>query len=239
MMLQINKYIDQDYHIFKLVFILVFLVISGCATTDTTRTRMEGTAAGVVAGAATGAAVGAVAGAIAGDAGTGAMIGAGVGSIVGGIAGYFYGDSVASDKVAYTQHENNLRLAMVDIDQNLKITKEYNTQLAQEISSLQEHKKALVFAGMKKTTLKNALRQQKSKTLQLLAKSEKQLTSLKTKILKHKSLIANEEKLTNSPEKFQQSVTLVKANINGLETEQQTLQSYINQLKQIDRRRVY
>jgi uncharacterized protein YcfJ len=230
--------IFQKISVSRLIFIVVFFVISGCATTDATRTRTEGTAVGVATGAATGAAVGAVAGAIAGDAGTGALVGAGVGGVVGGIAGYFYGDSVVTKKETYAKNESKLQLAMADIDKNTEVTKEYNSQLAEEISNLQEIYKSLESEEDERVALKEKLQQQKSKNSQLLAKSEKHLSVLKTKTVQYKKLIAKEEKRKQSGND-KQLIASVKTSLVSFNSEQQTLQNYINQLKQIDRRRVY
>ena len=87
------------YRILRLILIFFFMVIAGCATTDATRTKTEGTAAGAAIGAGIGAGAGAIFGAISGDPGKGAAVGAGAGAIIGGIAGYFYGDSVAEKKL--------------------------------------------------------------------------------------------------------------------------------------------
>ena len=155
------------------------MVIAGCATTDATRTKTEGTAAGAAIGAGIGAGAGAIFGAISGDPGKGAAVGAGAGAIIGGIAGYFYGDSVAENKAAYAQRENNLRLTIADIDKNLNITKSYNSQLANEIAFLQEREKSLTSKRIKKSTFKRNLQTQKAKTAQLIASSEQHLISLK------------------------------------------------------------
>ena len=168
MLFQTYKYNGQVCHILRITLVLLFMAIAGCATTDATRTKAEGTASGTAIGAAAGAGVGAIIGAIVGDPSTGTIIGAGSGALIGSIAGYSYGDSVAEKKAAYAQREKNLRLAIADINKNLKIAKDKNIQLANEILVLQKREKSLSSMRIKKSSHKRNLKKQKAQTEQLL-----------------------------------------------------------------------
>ena len=99
------------------------LLVTGCATNDGDRTRMEG--------AGLGALIGAVVGGIAGD-----EKGAVLGALIGGGAGFIVGNEIAKRKQQYATTEEFLDAEVAHVQAINDSTVSYNKNLRTEIAQL-------------------------------------------------------------------------------------------------------
>jgi len=118
----------------KLIAVCVVLgLLSGCATTDANRTKMEGTGYGALAGAALGAGTGALLGGK-----NGALIGAAIGTAVGAGGGYMLGSTVADRKQKYANDEDRLNGEIDAVAQYNSDLKNFNKQASTRIKDLKQ-----------------------------------------------------------------------------------------------------
>ncbi len=176
---------------FALLVVLALLVpgFTGCVTTDSGRTKAEGTAVGAGAGAAVGALVGYMVGG-----GKGAAIGAAIGAGTGAVAGFAYGTHVASEKEKYATQEDWLDDCIVSLDKTNKETKAYNEQLAKNIEELDRETARLAAAYQNKSVEKTALRAEKEKIDARLAEAQEKLKRAKWELENQEKVLAEAQK---------------------------------------------
>jgi uncharacterized protein YcfJ len=141
-----------------LVITFVTATFTGCATTDSRRTKAEGTATGAGIGAVIGGVVGYLIGGK-----DGAKLLAAMGAATGAAVGYGYGTHVAAEKEKYAKEEDWLDACIASVEKVNQETREYNLRLAGQIKKLETEimeirakykqgaKKKLVFKAEKNT----------------------------------------------------------------------------------------
>lgn len=124
----------------KIIVILVIsTMLAACAgMKDSTRTKVEGTAAGAGIGALVGAGVGAVIGGK-----KGAAIGAGAGALLGGAVGYGAGTLIANKKEQYASEEERLEAEITTVAQHNKELDDYNQKMTAKINDTKQEIRAL------------------------------------------------------------------------------------------------
>ena len=136
---------------------IVISMFTGCATTDSGRTKAEGTGFGALLGAG----IGALAGHFVGGKNA-ELIGAGIGTAVGAGAGYAAGSAVAERKEAYAKNEDQLDDKINVVAQYNTDLNAYNEQTAIRIKDLEEQT----------TTLKSNYKKKKVKIAELNKKKD-------------------------------------------------------------------
>jgi hypothetical protein len=149
---------------------LVLSLVTGCATTDRTRTQGEGTMVGAAAGALLGGLIGAATGNS-----DDALVGAAIGAAVGGAAGYVYGTHVANQKEKYASREDWLDACIANVAKVNQETREYNIQLARDIHILETEATRLREDYNKRIVQKSALLEEKEKMEVKLAMAKEKL----------------------------------------------------------------
>lgn len=112
--------------------------LTSCATTDSAKTKTQGTTIGVIGGALAGGAIGLLTGKDLKS----ALIGAASGAAMGGLAGYAWGASVVKAKEAYASTEAYLHANIEQLDTRISQARDTNAALQKDIAALRsEHKK--------------------------------------------------------------------------------------------------
>jgi uncharacterized small protein (DUF1192 family) len=204
---------------------LVGVLLAGCATTsDSTRTKAEGTAVGAGIGAAVGAGLGYIFG------GTkGAIIGAGAGAAAGSIGGYAYGSHVANRKQEYATQEDYLDALIVSA-QNVN---QRTDALRQEIAQLEAETAQLVHQYNRRTIQKSQLENQESLLTKKVEEGQKQLNTLRAEIDIQQQALAQEQQVENASQEATARLDSLQAEIDRLKHNRAQLEEDVNRLAAI------
>ncbi len=183
------------------------LLVTGCATNDGDRTRMEG--------AGLGALIGAVVGGIAGD-----EKGAVLGALIGGGAGFIVGNEIAKRKQQYATTEEFLDAEVAHVQAINDSTVSYNKNLRTEIAQLDREATRLrsqYTAGQVKQT---ELEKKRASLQQQLA-TNRELEQGLVKELKVQERILSEERPARSQNdpyiaRLEKEVKALQANLSQL-----------------------
>jgi len=203
-----------------ITFVLVALLVSGCATSDQTRTKAEG--AGI------GAAIGGLAGYLIGDE-KGALIGAAAGAGVGFLAGR----EIAKRKAEYASREDFLDAEITRTAEYNETIRAYNQQNEMELAALEKEAEALREAYETGAEQKSSLLAKQADIKERLAQHKELEEDLVAELEVQTEII--EQEGADAPEddpyiaKLEKEVQELRANI-------QTLQEDSAQLASIDER---
>ena len=204
---------------------LVGVLLAGCATTsDSTRTKTEGTAVGAGIGAAVGAGLGYIFG------GTkGAIIGAGAGAAAGGIGGYAYGSHVANRKQEYATQEDYLDALIVSA-QNVN---QRTDALRQEIAQLEAETAQLVRQYNRRAVQKSQLENQERLRANKVEEGQKQLNTLRAEIDIQQQALAQEQQVENVSQEAAAQLDSLQAEIDRLKHNRAQLEEDVNRIAAI------
>jgi len=205
--------------------VLTCVLSAGCAT-DAQRTRAEGAGAGAVVG-------GLVGGLLHGRPGD-ALIGAGVGAL----AGLAVGNHVANEKKTVAQREEALRAAAARSRQVADNARAYNEQLRGEIVALEQDRQTLIAGQMTARARYDLAMQDKQRTTALLAETNQKLAAVRAELDTQRSLIKAELAAAQN-QGAAGSLRQVSVGVEELSGQEQSMQSALEQLQQIDSRRMY
>ena len=199
----------------KLIILSVVLVMfSACVTTDSGRTKAEGTAVG----AGIGAGLGAIAGAIFGGK-QGAALGAGIGAVAGAGAGYVAGSAVAKKKQEYAQQEDQLNEQIRVIAENNKELGDYNEQMTTKIAALEKEISVLKSRYSKGKARATALKNKQDEITALISEANTRIDSKKLELARldeYRQSLNSMQDQTNVA-KLDQEVGTLKNNIAMLD----------------------
>ena len=214
-----------QWKLFSTAVILSVLLSAGCAT-DAQRTRAEGAGAGAVVG-------GAIGGLLHGRP-TDALIGAGVGAL----AGLAVGNHVANQKQTFAQREQTLRAAAARSREATDSARAYNEQLRGEIFALEQDRQRLMAGELSARARHDLAIQDKQKTTLLLAQTNQRLAAVRAELDTQRRLINTEQAAARNQETAG-SLRQVSVGVDELSGQEQSMQSALKQLQQIDNRRMY
>jgi hypothetical protein len=194
---------------------VVLCLFAGCATTDSGRTKAEGTGYGALLGAGLGAGIGALVGGK-----QGAAIGAGVGAVVGAGAGYWAGSTVAERKEKYASAEDRLDGETAVVAKYNSDLKEYNEQTATRVNELTQEVADLKEQNQSSKVKLSALNDKKKEIVALNQDGEKRANSMNKELV---DLIAYSKSLENTQDKMKvamldKEVAALKQNVAMLDS---------------------
>lgn len=200
-----------------LCLMIIVGLLGGCATTDSGRTKVEGTAIGAGVGAGVGAVVGYILGGK-----QGALIGAGAGAALGGAAGYAWGAHVASKKEQYASQEDYLDAVIASARQVNENTQQYNASLTSDIDKIDREANTLVRQYNEKKIQKAALEAKRKETETKAAEAKKQLAAVNTEIEIQQKVLKQEKSDVKSAQ--------AQNRLNAMETEVSQLEQRRDEL---------
>ena len=207
----------------SLSLVLVLSVgLAGCTTTDSGRTKAEGTAVGAGAGALLGAIIGGATGG-----GRGAVIGGAIGAAAGGAAGYAYGTHVANKKAEYASREDWLDDCIASAHQVNAEAREYNAGLAAEIEELDAETARLAQAYEQKTAQREELVQEKARVEAKLEEANKNLDRVRWELENQEKVLAEARSSGNQAQTqvLEEEVRSLRDKVTELESHTETLAS--------------
>ncbi len=221
-------------HLFQKLVVLgvVLVMFSACATTDSGKTKAEGTAFG----AAIGAGVGAIAGAIFGGK-QGAAWGAAAGAAVGAGAGYVAGSAVADKKQEYVQQEDQLNEQIRVVAENNKELGDYNEQMTTKITALQEEISVLKSRYSKGEAQATALKDKQDEITALISEANTRIDSKNIELAKldeYQKTLVNLQNQTNVA-KLDQEIGTLKNNIAMLDKNANVQMAQLKELLNVRR----
>lgn len=200
----------------KIIVILVIstMVVSCAGMKDSTRTKVEGTAAGAGIGALVGAGLGAVIGGK-----EGAAIGAGAGALLGGAVGYGAGTLIANKKEQYATEEERLEAEITIVAQHNRELDDYNEKMTAKINDM---KKEILVLQSRYANDENRLAVMKTKQTEINKVIDETNTLMESKKNELTALNDYQQSLnnaTNQPNiaKLKQEIETLKNNIDVLD----------------------
>jgi len=221
-------YFELHHALIGTLAVLLSLVLTGCAT-DADRTRAQGAGAGAVAG-------GAIGGLLHGR-GSDALVGAAIGAV----GGLIVGDRVAKKKQAYAKREEALRSAAEHSRLVAESAKSYNQQLQQQIVALRQTQRQLENQRMTTTVRHNLALDNNQKARYLLAQTRQRLNDVHAELESQRAVITAEQQAASKAHEQSPAdgMRRVSAGVDDLQNQERSLKVALDQLQQIDNRRMY
>jgi uncharacterized protein YcfJ len=210
--------------VFFTVFVFLTTGVLGCANIKDDRRRSQ--AEGTLVGAGIGAVLGGVLGyAIGGQ--RGAVAGAAIGAGAGALAGLAVGTHVANQKAKYAKEEDWLDACIASAEKVNEETRQYNLQLAADITTLEEETQSLAAQYEQQKVNKRALRREKKRLDVKIAEAEKQLKRTRFELENQEKALADARanNKTEHAERLDGEIQKLKKQIAELEGHTNTLAS--------------
>ena len=203
---------------------LITTALSGCATTDSGKTKTQGT----VFGAGIGAGLGALLGAAVGGK-EGAAKGALLGGALGAAGGFAYGNHVAGKKEKFANQEDYLNAVIAEAEKVNQETRQYNVSLRRDINKLEDETRHVKLAVSRGHANRSVLRKQIQKIEQEEIEAKEQLAKINRELGVQQQVLAESEKERGSSQQqlqqIQQEIALLEENKRELEGNVESLAS--------------
>ncbi len=206
--------------IWPVAFLIVILLVSGCATSDQTRTKAEG--AGI------GAALGGLAGYLIGDE-EGALIGAAAGAGV----GFLVGREIAQRKAKYASREDFLDAEIARTAEYNQTIRAYNEKSESEIAALEKEAEALRDAYKAGAEQKSTLLAKQADIKERLAQNKQLEEDLLAELEVQTKIIEQEGAEATKDDPY---IAKLEKEVQELQDNIATLQEDSTQLASIDER---
>lgn len=208
---------------------VITVVLGGCgsnpsqdgsgASSDQTRTRVEGTAAGALIGGLLGYAIG-------------GKKGMAIGGLVGGGTGFVVGNEIAKRKAQYASEEDFLDAEIASAQEFNRSTAQYNNQLRGEIAQLRQEADLLESRYRAGLVSRDTLNERRQVVQTRISRTDKIYNTLKNEY-DVKVAVYDEQRQQGSDT---QRVKQLQTEIAGLKTNLDQLQTQSVQLAQIEDR---
>lgn len=208
---------------------MLVALLPGCANmSDANRTRSEATV--------TGAAAGAVIGQLAGGNRDSAMAGAAIGALLGRIVG----EKTARDKAQYAQNEDQLRTVIAQAEQMTQRAAQLNQKLANDIVALKRQRDELDAQQLSEHARQKANQSLHNRLAKMLANTNNSIAEVDRQLIQQRATLEQQRLAQATPKVADAELILVaEKKVSGLDQERAVLAASLEQLKQIDQRRVY